>query len=66
LGAFAVIPILLASAGVYGIVSYTVSQRTQEIGIRVALGARPVQVLRQVLLGGMTLVSIGPAIVALL
>jgi putative ABC transport system permease protein len=60
-GVFAVIAILLASAGVYGIVSYTVGRRTQEIGIRVALGAQPVQVLSQVLRGGMTLVSIGVA-----
>jgi len=58
-GAFAVIAVFLAAAGVYGMVSYTVSQRTQEIGIRVALGARPAQVLREVLLGGMALVAIG-------
>jgi predicted permease len=58
-GAFAGIAVLLAAAGVYSMVSYAVSQRTQEIGIRVALGAQPTQVLRQVMLGGMTLVSIG-------
>jgi predicted permease len=60
-GAFAAIAILLAAAGVYGMVSYAVSQRTQEIGIRVALGARPAQVLRQVLFGGMAQVSMGIA-----
>jgi predicted permease len=58
-GVFAVIAISLAAAGVYGMVSYAVSQRTQEIGIRLALGARPGQVLGQVLLGGMALVSVG-------
>jgi ABC-type antimicrobial peptide transport system permease subunit len=52
---------LLAAAGVYGMVSYAVSQRTQEIGIRVALGARPEQVLGEVLVRGMALVSIGVA-----
>jgi putative ABC transport system permease protein len=60
-GAFAMIAILLAAAGVYGMISYAVSQRTQEIGIRVALGARPEQVLREVLLSGMGVVSIGVA-----
>ncbi|MBV9267241.1 MAG: hypothetical protein JO061_13810 [Acidobacteriaceae bacterium] len=60
-GAFALIASLLAAAGVYGMVSYTVSHRAQEIGIRIALGARPGQVLTQVLLNGMKLVWIGVA-----
>jgi predicted permease len=60
-GAFAVIATLLAAAGVYGMVSYAVSHRTQEIGIRIALGARPARVLSHVLLSGMAPVSVGVA-----
>ena len=58
-GIFATVAILLAAAGVYGTVSFAVSQRMPEIGIRLAIGARPVQVLTQTLFAGMTLVSIG-------
>jgi putative ABC transport system permease protein len=60
-GVFAVTAIVLAAAGVYGMVSYSAAQRTQEIGIRMALGASPAQVLGQMLRSGMYFVSIGVA-----
>jgi putative ABC transport system permease protein len=61
-GAFAAIAILLSAAGVYGTISYAVGERSQEIAIRMALGARPGHLLRQVLGGGMVPVSIGVAV----
>ena len=59
---FAIVAILLAMAGVYGIMSYTVSQRVQEFGIRMALGAQRLQLLRHVLARGLTLVVCGIAV----
>jgi putative ABC transport system permease protein len=56
---FALLALVLACVGIYGIVAYSVSQRTREIGIRMALGARAVDVLRLILKNGMTLVLSG-------
>ena len=63
---FAVVALLLAIAGVYGVMAYTVSQRIPEIGLRVALGASPGDVLRMVLREGSVLIAIGLAVGAAL
>jgi predicted permease len=59
LGIFAAFALVLASVGIYGVISYLVGQRTQEIGIRMALGANPTDVLRMVLGDGMKITLIG-------
>ena len=59
LSIFAFLALLIASIGIYGVLAYSVSQRTQEIGVRMALGATPQGVLRMTLLDGMKVAAIG-------
>jgi len=62
LGGFAGLALLLAAIGIYGVMSFDVGRRTQEIGIRMALGAKPADVMRSVLGSGGKLAAIGTAI----
>ena len=62
MGIFAGVALLLAALGIYGVISYSVEQRTHELGIRAALGASKQRLLRLVLLRGLALTAIGLAI----
>jgi len=62
IGVFATVALVLAAVGIYGVMSYAVAQRTQEIGIRMALGAEQEHVLRMVLRNGTFLALSGIAI----
>jgi predicted permease len=62
LGIFAAVALVLASIGIYGVVSYVVGQRTQEIGVRIAMGAQRSEVLRLVLTQGAAMAALGSGI----
>jgi len=58
-GLFGLVAVLLGAVGIFGVMSYTVSQRTREIGVRIAMGGAPVDVLKMIIMKGMTLVGLG-------
>src|SRR6202044_1452338 len=62
LGAFAAIALLLTAAGIFGVLSYLITQRTREIGLRIALGAQQTDVLRVIVGHGLRLMLIGLSI----
>ncbi len=62
IGAFALLALVLASVGIYGLTAYSVSQRTHEIGLRMALGARGIDLLRQIVGQGALIGAIGVAL----
>jgi putative ABC transport system permease protein len=62
LGAFGIVALLLAAAGVFGVVSYSVASRTRELGLRAALGASPATIGKMILTEGLTLAVVGLAV----
>jgi putative ABC transport system permease protein len=66
LGGFAILALVLAGVGIYGVVSYTVTQSTHDIGVRMALGANRRAVLASVLKGAMTMAGLGIALGAVI
>ena len=61
-GLFAALALVLATIGIYGVISYSVNQRMQEFGMRMALGARPWDLMRMILAQGLRLAVLGTAL----